>query len=102
RTCLGNCRNILFRRTCFSGSERRQPLFKGVLYTFGIGRVELVLGRQRLLGPVRRPLSRDDLANFRQQPVAQGGGLLTVKDRGGFALRHSTAAPIAGVARRRP
>src|SRR5262245_30064046 len=102
RTCLGNCRNILFRRTCFSGSERRQPLFKGVLYTFSIGRGELVLGGQRLLGRARGLFRRGDLANLREQPIAQGGGLLAVNNRGRIGRRHSAATPIAGVARRRP
>src|SRR5262249_16298895 len=102
RAWIGNCRNIIFRRTCFSGSERRQPLFKGVLYTFGIGRGELVLGRQRLLGPAGSSLNRGNLANFRQQPIAQAGRLLTVNDRGRFALRRSAATPIARGARRHP
>src|SRR5262249_44545204 len=32
--CIGNCRSVIGRGTCSSGSESRQPLFKRVLYKF--------------------------------------------------------------------
>ena len=44
----------------------------------------------------------EKLANFRQQPIAQGDRLMSVNDSGSFALHHSAAEPVAGGARRHP
>src|SRR5262249_39260504 len=99
---VGNSGGVIFRGTCPRQSKRRQPLFKGVLYELGIGRRELVLGGQRLLRPAHGSLSRGDLANFRQQPIAQGGGLLTVNNLGRSDLHECAATPIAGLARWHP
>ena len=102
RICIGNCGSIICRGTCSDRSELRQPVFKGVLYKFGIRRRELVLGGKRLPGPTRGQLGRGNVADLRQQPIAQGGRLLAVDDRRGLALRHSTVTPVAGGAGRHP